>query len=123
MDDKHSDPTATSATVSGFAEDTLYEATIGTADALGSIYYFTSSSQVMTSSAGNEYKAGTVEGAVKSVDGTVEDVDVLGVIAGANGHTDENGAFAQTSTPWGTGYAKVSNFLYEVLYNQIHKYR
>lgn len=107
------DPTATSATVSGFAEDTLYEATIGTADALGSIYYFTSSSQVMTSSTGNEYKAGTVEGTVKSVDGTVEDVDVLGVIAGANGHTDENGAFAQTSTPWGTGYAKVSNFLYE----------
>ncbi len=100
-------------TKSGLQEDVAYEATLGTADSLGNIYYYTSVSQVTTSSIPGKYKDGTVEGVVLSAKGLVKNVNILGATSAADSFSDENGNFLQKKISWGTGYAKVSDFLYE----------
>jgi len=130
----------TNATVGPFIEDQIYEATIGTSDADGNIYYFNSDvSQVKVSASPSAYIAGTVSGKVKAIKGTIQGVYVLGVNTATNtisapatidnGSTaggtsteiiyNENGEYTQNNVPWGSGYVQILDSYYE---NYIKKY-
>ncbi len=107
--------TTSAATVSGLTNNTVYEATLGTSDVAGNTYFYSGSniSNVKVSSSTNTYKNGVVGGTVKALDGTVATVDVIGTPSVASTTTDVNGDYAQTAVPWGTGYARVSDFRHE----------
>lgn len=113
----------TNATVGGLIEGTTYEATLGTSSSGGSIYFFSTPAQVKVSSNASNYIAGTTSGTVKAVDGIVKGVDVLGVTTGTNtvSHAD-NGTYTQSNVPWGSAYARVSNFRYETYTNKYTNY-
>jgi len=111
--------TASSATIRNLQQGELYEATLGTSGTSGNIYFYSVPAQVKVSSSGNEYVAGSVSGKVKSLGGAIAGVDVLGVTASTIATSLENGDYTQNNIPWGSGYARVSNFRYE---NYVKKY-
>lgn len=113
----------TNATVGGLTEGTTYEATLGTSSSGGSIYFFSTPAQVKVSSNPNNYIAGTTSGTVKAVDGIVKGVDILGVTTGTNTVSDsDDGTYTQSNVPWGSSYARVSNFRYETYTNKYTNY-
>ncbi|HEV7701999.1 MAG TPA: hypothetical protein VGO63_00945 [Candidatus Paceibacterota bacterium] len=113
----------TNVTVGSLVEGTTYEATLGTSSSGGSIYFFSTPAQVKVSSNANNYIAGTTSGTVKAVDGAVKGVDVLGVTTGTNTVSDaDDGTYTQSNVPWGSSYARVSNFRYETYTNKYINY-
>lgn len=106
--------TSGSVTLSGGAiqEGITYEASVGTFSQLDTLYYHTPV-QVKVSSSSSLYIDGTVSGTVIGLDGTIPEVDVLGVNASTTAIANEEGEYMQEHVPWGSGYARVSNFLYE----------
>lgn len=104
-----------SATVSGFTNDAVYEATLGTSGPSGSIFFFSGSaiSTIKVSNAAGTYVSGSAAGTVKALEGAVPEVSVLGVNTSVTATADETGEFIQQNIPWGTGYARVSDFRYE----------
>lgn len=111
--------TASSATIKNLQQGELYEVTLGTSGTNGSIYFYSIPVQVKVSSSASEYVTGSVSGKIKSLDGAIAGVDVLGVTASATAVSLENGDYVQNNVPWGSGYARVSNFRYE---NYVKKY-
>jgi hypothetical protein len=107
-------------TLSGpFLADEIYEVTLGTSSFAGNTYFFTSPVQIKTSASPTAYISGTVSGKVKALEGTVEGVNVFGVNTATNTTSSNGGNYTQSNVPWGSGYARVSDFRYE---NYINKY-
>ena len=112
-------PTRSDTTLQGFQQDQLYEITLGTLSQNGLVYFYSTPVQVKASSNPSDYIAGSVSGKVKSLGGAIAGVDVLGVTASTTATSLENGDYTQNNVPWGSGYARVSNFRYE---NYVKKY-
>ena len=107
--------TTSVATVGGLTNNTVYEATIGTTDTANNLNYFTGSSisLVKVSNSASTYISGSATGSVKSINGVVPNVQVVGVTASTTAQSNESGVYTQQNAPWGTNYVRVNDFRYE----------
>jgi len=96
-----------------FAEDTLYEVTMGsvTLDEMSYVVHFDDPVEVKTSSDEEEYADGSLTGSMLSAKGLVPNLDMVG--GGDFSTTNEDGEISLNNVTWGTHWTAASNYRYE----------
>ncbi len=107
--------TVSGLTLGGLADDVVYEATLGTSNQAGQIYFFSGGgiSVVKVHHDLGRYAVGSISGEVKSAAGLISGVEVEAISALMSEATNSGGQYWQYGLPWGTGYLRVSDFRYD----------